>query len=360
MRVSIGFEIETQSYSPVQENRPKKLSNPAYFYKIPLNTTTYVYPDEFTQSTPFARDVVNPYLEGVGRGVTNMTFSTNDGATYTIQSPIHRIFHNTEFVATFKEWTEVEDIVAYMYSSLIKAFSEVRTVLSEFGTPVEIQDKEFPYRFIFSHQRKPLVLLSRKQDLVNVNFIPQCTFGIPLRHAMTVFRRLAGEFADMTDMRRDQTMIEEIHSIIQNLFPEENEESIIKNYVFLCLYSFRTRGKRKASVLFNVRHLFRNIWKYCFTKRERDILIDLLEASSIDPAFVAYFKELHTVSTSKTPLVDQDMEKVGILPFSTKTQSFFFEFRGLMMIMKRKCKSGTLLMSRMESVLSGQKKEESH
>lgn len=342
MLASIGFEIETQWFSPLQENKPLILSNPSFFYKISLDSKTYVYPDEFTRETSFAKNHVNPFLDSKRQSTKSKVLKLGDGSLFTIQTPLESVFRNTEFVVTFKKWEKVEDLLVFIYTSFQKAVETVELALLEFQPLGDILDIEFPYRFAWRHKSKPLVLFSQKEDLGSAQYATQCTLGIPVTCAIQVFTRLSQEFMTVTGITRYHEHLMEILQTVENIFFTQGRDIFLENYLFLFLYSYRTRGKRKSGVLFNVRHLFQNIWKYCFSRETRDDLFQRLRPTNVDVDFIDYFQRVHYTSrlSENTGLVVQDMEKVGILPFYTKTKTFYFEFRGFSQIIKQKCSTG--------------------
>lgn len=344
MQVSIGFEIETQHFSPIQEIRPFVLFNPDYFYKANMSRHVYIYPDEFTSFTPFAKNDVEPYLSRQGKDTTKAEISLDNEAVFHIKSPLSQTFKNAEFVVTYTDFQVVRNIVDYMYQMLRQAIQDTEKVLSTCTTLGKITTRDFPYHYMWRcpSLSQPMVLLSKTDEWRTAPFAVQCTFGIPVISAMDVFVALSEEYVKVTGKDQYHAQILDIQKKTLDLFGDESP--IIKNYMFLFMYSYKTRHRRKTSALFNVRHLFRDIWKFCFPKEKRDALFQHVQnvSSMTSPEFVTYFQDVHFQNTTQQKRLYQDMEKVGILPFKKDKQVFFFEFRGLSNITKHKCTRRTL------------------
>jgi hypothetical protein len=309
-----------------------------------MNKNVYIYPDEFTPSTSFAKNNVEPFLLQQGRDTPKKQILLDNNTVFDIKSPLSRTFHNTEFVVTYTDFRMVSHIIDFMYEMLRHAVQETEKILSTCTILGRIMTPSFPYQYMWRcpSPSQPLILLSKTDEWKTAPFAVQCTFGIAVVCAMDVFVTLSEEYVKVTGHDHYHTHILDIQKKTRDFFGDQSP--IIMNYMFLFLYSYKTRHKRKTNVLFNVRHLFRDIWKFCFPKEKRNELYKRVQTvfSMTSPEFVTYFQNIHFQNMSQQKRLYQDMEKVGVLPFKRDKQVFFFEFRGLSNMTKHKCSRRTL------------------
>lgn len=336
MEVSIGFEVETQHFS-ICRKKKTSLSNPVFMYTIPFNKHVYVYPDEFTTSTKFASQTATAFINTYGAQTKHYALPTTVG-TFTVTSPLSRLFRNLEFVATYETPTRIknaEAIIPFMFSKYQSALDDIENVMKDFDVPTDVLDTGFPYTKLWTHPKiTDFVLLSRG-PMSSAYMTSQCTFGIPLTEAINVWITLARFATKVTGHKVYEDAIQEIHDKMRSILPR-SEDPLLQNYLFLFLYAYETRGKRKTGAAFNIRHCFGTLWKLCLHKEKRDHLFSLLEKSPrVGSSLLMYFHSVHYKTRSVEQRKEhQDMEKVGIIPFKKKDMSFFFEFRAFSHIIK--------------------------
>jgi len=336
MDATIGFEVETQHFSICQKKKTS-LSNPVFMYTIPFNKNIYAYPDEFTTNTKFASQTATAFLNTYGAQTKHYTLSTTIGA-FTATSPLSSLFKNLEFVATYDRPTRLnnaEAIIPFMFQKYQSALEGIENVMTEFDVPADILDTGFPYTKLWTHPKITQFVLLSRGPMSSAYVTSQCTFGIPLVEAIDVWLTLAWFATKTTGHDVYEETIQKVYNKVRSIL-SRSEDPVLHNYLFLFLYAYETRGKRKTGAAFNIRHCFETLWKLCLHKDKRDHLWEILENSPhVGSPLLMYFYSVHYKTRSADQRKEhQDMEKVGILPFKKKDMTFFFEFRAFSHIIR--------------------------
>jgi len=351
--ISMGFELETQLLcvaTVAPGSRAKRL-----LLRLPTEHTKHsffqnsveVYNDTFTPRSAFATGVVAQYLLAPSRQSKQSTQTL-----LTDQCVLEgRDFNNNEFVVTFprKQSVAKDALWSSLLVHFLKAVDKVVGVLDHY-TVVPIEDPCFPYRsLLVSKDRDPrysrVAFLAQKnpQNFVvqNLSFHYQCTIGFRLEDAMSILGQLATEYYGTK---------EGVENIVPSLVREAetlqgtHASPLLKNYLFLFLYSATTRHVRKLGSVFILRHAFQDL-KVILSEDE----VGLLDKWYRDHRFVAkagaqgvdhfdakeeydYFRTIHfdpAPVTHQQKYTKQGVWDVGRIPFRKNEGRVFVEFRAL-------------------------------
>lgn len=329
MKLSIGFEFETQWMSLVKV-KGHVLSNPEYHYRVPLSKDVWIYPDEFTKGFAFD-EVRKQFLKnktGCGK------YTTEDS-----------IFKNAEFVITYPDVKEVEDVHEFIFQNMKHAIEQIEKQYQLFHIEYTFPEL-FPYRYLLARtfpqkEFSKMGLLCRgdpKTFMTEANMSPQCTFGCEVKNAMNLFGILSVWYEEKTGGITHRVLIDELKNIVQ----KTKWKTEWQNFLFLFLYAERTRTKRKTGSLFAIRHSFQDIWRYCIGKDGREMIYEWLQYNEEEYAYRFYEITYKPIMDQQEKWKRQDLLEVGLLPFRRHNGMFFFEFRGLYRILKSEHKILTL------------------
>jgi hypothetical protein len=356
--ISMGFELETQQLCFVTVapgSRVKRI-----LLRLPTEHTKHsffqnsveVYNDTFTPRSAFATSVVGPYLQSL-QGRPSGQHHTLLTSECVLEG---HDFNNNEFVVTFprKQSVAKDALWSTLLVHFLKAVDKVVDSLKHY-TVVPIEDPRFPYRsLLVSKDRDPryskVAFLAQKspKDFVvqNLSFHYQCTIGFRLENAMSVLGTLAAQYYETK---------EGVENTVPSLVHEAetlHASPLLKNYLFLFLYSATTRHVRKLGSVFILRHAFQDL-KVLLSEEDTDRLdtwyrehrlavnagaqgVANAGAQGVANAGAQedynYFRAVHfdpAPTTQQQKYTRQGVWDVGRLPFRKNEGRVFVEFRGL-------------------------------
>lgn len=327
MLVSIGFEAETQWMSLVKLYPGHRAFNPLSSpYRIRLSPNVEAYPDVFNR-----HDIIDSFVEK-NEGDVRL------GGLYRVPAgKLRSIFSNLEFVVTYPDPVNVgvpEDIFGWTMDCLIRSIGDIRHAMSAengWHAVPGSSTKDYYYRGEFMiNPQKGVGILCRQPNLSvefasKANFVIQCTYGIPLVCAHTVFRVLQDVYGRAVASTADD-LVAASWRWVQSLGGDLDDAQA--NFLFLFYYSYRTLSRRKVSAVFVIRHPMRNLWQKALTADQRVRIIPLILGSDAR----SYFETV-VLTGSNNPQM-QDIADVGLVPYDQKRKRFFFEFRALTRILR--------------------------
>jgi hypothetical protein len=350
--ISMGFELETQLLCVAMVAPGSRA--PRLFLRLPTEHTKHsffqnsveVYNDTFTPRSAFATGAVAQYLLAPSRqSKQKQTLLTSECVLE------GHDFNNNEFVVTFprKQSVAKDALWSSLLIHFLKAVDKVVGVLDHY-TVVPIEDPRFPYRsLLVSKDRDPrysrVAFLAQKspEDFVvqNLTFHYQCTIGFRLENAMSILGQLAAKYYE-TKAGVENT----VPSLVREAETLQGTHAspLLKNYLFLFLYSATTRHIRKLGSVFILRHAFQDL-KVILSEDE----VRLLDKWYRDHRFVAkagaqgvgnidakeeydYFRAIHfdpVPASQQQKYTRQGVWDVGRIPFRKNEGRVFVEFRGL-------------------------------
>lgn len=350
MLVSIGFEIETRALSVVRIYPGKIVYNPKTMYRVTLrrDPLLQVYPDIFTE--------VKTRQASLAAWRQDKAVKDLGGGYIVPNDKLPSLFSHAEFVVTYARPVEVpgaSDIPSWTLDRLAGCLEDVlrnTAADTEHWRRVDRPSQREPSspRFYYHgdfvvHKSQPIGILSREPGMWSAfpskaNIVVQCTYGIPLTAAYRTWKVLQQWFHEhLGDARPDR--VGEAWAWASRLSSSSpwEEDSVEGNLLFLWYYSFMTRDERKKNAVFVVRHPMINLWFMALSKSQRAALRTLLTTSlsPTDP-FLAYCAECEASGNQDKKRQTQRLIDVGLVPFDRKDRRFFFEYRGLTMILRNR------------------------
>jgi len=302
MKLTIGFEAETQHLSVVKITDAHQIEKSEYFWTDRLTDTVSIYPDSLTPTYYIAKKKIYPFLNAVQP--LDFQYLSINGLKIK-KDDINELFQNTEFTITYDTEMEVgNDLFYFILENLKKSIIDILQALASFDTIQKITALErdggdlfprrikFPYPYLAASQKHPHLILFYEDDpqkLFDARFVFQCTLGVPIEHVIQVMQSLHelahGKKKDK-HMDRAETVVEYIMRVGD--FAEERKP-FLKNLLFIFVYSYLTRHVRKTQAAFVIRHSFAYQMKPFLTPREIDTIASLIEDPSIEDYFVYLF-----------------------------------------------------------------------
>lgn len=288
MHLSIGFELEALAASVVQIVTSKNVSylRPlAAGEKLTISPTIQVYGDRMDPDTQ--QQLFTPITDPKA----HLGLHTEEGDVYKITASTYEkldgIKNDLEFVITYSNTQEVDDVKPYIDQHFKKALSEISILfmnsdtklISEIhlyrGNTIIQKDFPLPYRYLlFPFRDKKKVLLSSfpsSMMFTNAYFNPQMTLGFPLIEALNVVSQV---YANLPQFEDDvfMNLIEVCRMQVQYF---QNHVKL-QNFFFLFVVHLLTANKaRKYLSEIIVRDSFQNL-KKLLTVAERQRISEAL------------------------------------------------------------------------------------
>lgn len=381
--LSIGFELETQLLAPVlvvdqpeTQSRFKTVNadNFKHVYSLSQEQELDVYGDVFTPGYAFDTQRKRFLQQGFDKNKKDLELvyqrkgsSTTRVAFKTSTKDIPLLFSNAEFLVTFSTPVEVaitrQGILSFIIEKLVVSVRFIRKHLSTLTDHLVLENKSmFPYPFLsrpvdttmgFSEGYDIGYLSQIPLDKVvtQARFVPQCTLGVPLVFALEVLNILVDwvrEFVQPTDddMVKDfDTVVKATHRVMQKM--TIHRQDVVRNTIFLFLYSIMTKENRKTASLFTLRHTCQDLLATVLTAAEKAAIVDSLYPR--EAHFFRLFTE-HPLQR-QSALERQNLGDVGLIPFvNDERQAVYIEFRMLGWVLLQVLRKETLTLHDLEKL----------
>lgn len=362
MKISIGFEYETQHISFVEFNK-NIIYNSEEFKKFELSKSSEkiieVYPDSFTfvLNNKFNTQKRVPFLKkytGIEFEYIKITTNNPDKYIYILQKDVQKIFTNAEFISTYPKLMNVEKtkilnhMIHYCKKGIIDFLSECNEIFLEKyelrNDMIFQKDNEskFPYDYLIFNEKKNIGLLMRNNPekiLTDFPFMIQCTIGCHIEDVSYIIHYLTNVFSD-DDNDKYHKILYSVQQNVDQLFYEgewkmKNEKQL-KNIFFLFFYTAMTiDDRRNKRSLFIIRHAVTNIIKKDLCRED---IIQIQLVFELDETLSPYSEYLYEIIEAKNK---SETDKIqGLLysgTFPYENNQILIEFRGFQNILKKQC-----------------------
>lgn len=247
-------------------------------------------------------------------------------------------FNNAEFTITHKIPTKInkENVYNFILDNFNECNKSLETILDNFNEPLLIHNKEFPYKLIYKyHDNKNsffIYLLNETfHDLKDIFFVPQITIGVEIEKAKELLDILYNlYYYESGNICQDYQESEYLTNEIMKEYPEWK---IMKNYLFLFIYSYLTKNDRK-----NKMFLFRNLFSKINKEILGDIGLDVLNELIIKfckyskykkkNKLLEYFSLVH-FDTERYEIIElKRLQNMNYSTIISEPNRFFIEIRG--------------------------------
>jgi hypothetical protein len=341
MKISIGFEAETQCLSIVHFNN----SFNDKFWIETLSDKVMIYPDVLTETYEFNVKKIQPFLENIEK----YTFDYLCISEYKIlKKDMKHLFNNAEFIVTYSEPEEInnDNLIEFIIQKLKIAVEEIKSMIQKFNliqkpeissdlTQIFSRRVQFPYHSMAGSDEFDKLLLFFSQDPKKIGkfrFVFQCTLGIPILESINVMINLYSVAKKHKVIPRNKNHLKDILDIVNNImfvgmFKEERK-NFIRNYLFLFKYSYYSRFERKTGSEFVIRHSFALELSSFITLAEKREIENSISNIHHLKDLLDYFHYVHFNSQEDRSqlLKYQDISDVG-LPKLFDGTTILIEFR---------------------------------
>lgn len=247
-------------------------------------------------------------------------------------------FNNAEFTITYKIPIQInkENVYNFILDNFNECNKSLETILDNFNEPLLIHNKEFPYKLIYKYHDKKnsifIYLLNETfHDLKDIFFVPQITIGVEIEKAKELLDILYNlYYYESGNICRDY---QECDYLTNEIIKDYPEWKIMKNYLFLFLYSYLTKNDRK-----NKMFLFRNLFSVIHKDILGDIGLDVLNQLIIKfcksskykkkNKLLEYFNIVH-YDTEQYEIIElKRLQNMNYSTIISEPNRFFIEIRG--------------------------------
>lgn len=334
--ISFGMEIEAENLSLLVQNTTQTAQK---IKKYNLHEGELIYADKLAPSKYLKKSITEFYQhiqDEKVKGFYKLNFDSSSLFLPVRQLMLPNFFNNAEIIITdnhYPQQIQPHNLCRYFHKKLRHSIQHLRKIWKDFEKPRKISNQPFPYVNIYKHSSFSYYLLSYKDiPLKDVYFTPQCTFGIQISKAREFLDFIYDFYLHHTSSTTICKIYKECKNISDKIMIQREHWKVMKDYLFLFLYSYKTRDKRKIYP-FLFRMLFSNIWEWYLGELGRDILFQLVQKGNDDKDFILYFKQVHNLEkTGKHPEELENMEESTLIIDSDR---FFIEFRGLDFVLEK-------------------------
>jgi hypothetical protein len=308
MRISIGFELQTNEMSVAYEFLKPTESLPIFFHPeqfvmgklqthkspmISLYGDSLSQPEDFKNATQFIKFLRDRYS----------SILLNDSYQIIVNSKINNMFNDAEFIVTYSKPTNVDikDLFKYMKKKSRDAIQIIIEYISSHSTFIPIQtikaktkgtgrikaQKNFPFQNFYrlSGEDQTHILFTRdgkKLDLTSFYF--QTTLGVDLENVWDVMLSLSNMILDTPTIIKSEKQkvmkLKEIDTELDIHFPENRlkKNKLSRTLYLLFVYSFLQKKGTRKEYPFIIRHHFVELLKL-LNKDQYDLFNTWLESS---------------------------------------------------------------------------------
>lgn len=372
MRISIGFEFETQAICMVtsyeaQQQQTRIIHQPKKLVKTSLekveNKIVEIYPDDLKRSTAFYENRIQPFVSSIHTKRT-INFDAFD-QKFVIHlgddsDNVYDFFSHAEFIVTYPQIQEISlSNTSLLNHILEKAKDAVLDINNAMNTKfcrairIELSHKaKFPYDWITQSKRNNNIVLFFQEDPVKnfmskFRFVVQTTLGIPIQDAPNVMKLLTTAFIE-SGGNPSYDKIQETNKYANTIYKKfkhhwkTEDIEILRSFLFLLFYSALTAHSRKSKALFVIRCTMFEIAMSEISEPDLDLLeLVLLDIFFDDPVGVYIsniFKDLHHAITTYERRLRQNMVDVTTIPYNKSLKMVYIEFRGFRTVLMKQCK----------------------
>lgn len=325
MKINVGFEFETQFMSMALKDKDGIIYLPLKHFKRTLKDTDKVivqlYPDEFTRTTAFYKQKVEPFIQ------------SNNVQNYLID---YNFFNHTEFIVTYPKNDEIpcssKSILNFILEKMKDGILEIQNIMrNNFSTSNEITITDFPY----THESKyrDIVLFYRQspnQLSSKYKFMIQCTIGIHLYTIPKILKILTNAFLEYGGNLKYDIM-EKTQSYSDHIFKKyrwHTNPNIMKPFLFMLFYSALTSYNRKKQALFVIRMTMTEFSKMEINIKDIDLILKILFDDFLLDPIRMYISNILTKQTRYQMLKQQNLLDTTCIPYNKNTKMILVEFRG--------------------------------
>lgn len=274
MKLTIGFEAETQHLSLVKINTTSKhIQYHPEFWTYPLNNHVSIYPDALSDTYYIAMEKIKPFINAINA----QEFEELQINQYKLKKEnINEPFFDAEFIVTYDVLQEVDNnrLFQFILHNLKRAIDDITIVIDKFNHVEEIKISKgqrgllnrrikFPYKYLATSEEFPDLLLfyeDKPNEIMQKRFVFQCTLGIPIIESINIMNDLIRIAKHYKVIQKSYDILENtmriVNSILQNGQFSVDRLPFITNYLFLFIYSYLTKQDRKKNAAFIIRHSF--------------------------------------------------------------------------------------------------------